>query len=72
MRIASDRDRKVASNETAAKKLREDIGKKNLSKELVGSRIKSECWDSMEVQKKEVSHIRGMASTAFYAAFMTF
>lgn len=56
---ATDRDRKVAFNEAAAKRLGEDIRKRNLAKELVGSRIKLECWDSMEVQKKEVSLAKG-------------
>lgn len=51
------RDRKVAANEAAAKKLGEDIRTRNLGKELIASRIKIECWDSMEVQKKQVSHI---------------
>ncbi|CAN0362423.1 unnamed protein product [Pylaiella littoralis] len=52
------RDRKVAANEAAAKKLGEDIRKRNLGKELIGSRIRIECWDSMEVQKKEVWRIQ--------------
>lgn len=54
--LSSNRDRKEAANEAAAKKLGEDIRTTNLGKELIGSRIKMECWDSMEVQKKEVSH----------------
>lgn len=45
----------MAANETAAKKLAEDIRTRNLGKELIASRIKTECWNSMEVQKKEVS-----------------
>lgn len=45
----------MAANEAAAKRLGEDIRKRNLEKELIGSRIRMECWDSMEVQKKEVS-----------------
>ncbi|CAM9456895.1 unnamed protein product [Scytosiphon promiscuus] len=52
------RDRKVAANEAAAKKLGEDIRTRNLGKELVGSRIKRECWDSMEVQNKEVWRVQ--------------
>lgn len=51
-----NRDRKVAANEAAAKKLAEDIRTRNLGKELIASRIKMECWDSMEIQKKEVGH----------------
>lgn len=47
----------MAANEAAAKKLAEDIRTRNLGKELIASRIKMECWDSMEVQKKEVGHI---------------
>lgn len=46
----------MAANEAAAKKLAEDIRTRNLGKELIASRIKMECWDSMEVQKKEVGH----------------
>lgn len=57
--LISNRDRKVAANEAAAKKLGEDIRTRNLGKELIGSRIKMECWDSMEVQKKEVSQTAG-------------
>lgn len=56
-RYVSARDRKVAANEAAAKKLGEDIRTRNLGKELIASRIKIECWDSMEVQKKQVSDI---------------
>ncbi|CAM9308631.1 unnamed protein product [Ectocarpus sp. 4 AP-2014] len=52
------RDRKVAANEAAAKKLGEDIRTRNLGKELIASRIKIECWDSMEVQKKQVWRIQ--------------
>lgn len=52
--IIFNRDRKVASNKAGAQRLAEDIRKRNLAKELVASRIKIECWDSMEVQKKEV------------------
>lgn len=48
------RDRKVATNEAAANRLRDDIKKRNLAKELVRARIKAECWESMDVQKKEV------------------
>lgn len=54
--LAPNRDRKVAANEAAAKKLAEDVRTRNLGKELIASRIKMECWDSMEVQKKEVGH----------------
>lgn len=63
-----NRDRKVAANEAAAKKLGEDIRTRNLGKELIGSRIKIECWDSMEVQKKEVSHAAA-GSTSPIAAY---
>lgn len=58
---ATGRDRKVTFNKAAAKRLGEDIRKRNLAKELVGSRIKLECWDSMEVQKKEVGFTKGFA-----------
>lgn len=58
---ATGRDRKVTFNEATAKRLGEDIRKRNLAKELVGSRIKLECWDSMEVQKKEVGFTKGFA-----------
>lgn len=53
--VCIHRDRKVASNKAAAERLGEEIRTKNLAKELVGSRIKLECWDAMEVQKKEVT-----------------
>ncbi|CAM9331513.1 unnamed protein product [Ectocarpus sp. 6 AP-2014] len=52
------RDRKIDANEAAAKKLGEDIRTRNLGKELIASRIKIECWDSMEVQKKQVWRIQ--------------
>ena len=45
----------MAANKAAAERLAEEIRTKNLAKELVGARIKSECWDAMEVQKKEAS-----------------
>ena len=48
------RDRKVAANKAAAERLADEIRTKNLAKDLIGSRIKLECWDAMEVQKKEV------------------
>lgn len=62
--MSSNRDRKVTANEAAAKKLAEDIRTRNLGKELIASRIKTECWDSMEVQKKEVGH--NSAEFAFF------
>ncbi|CAM9814816.1 unnamed protein product, partial [Discosporangium mesarthrocarpum] len=48
------RDRKIAANEAAANALRQRIKMQNLTKELIGARIKAECWDSMEIQAKEV------------------
>lgn len=65
--LSSNRDRKVAANETAAKKLAEDIRTRNLGKELIASRIKMECWDSMEVQKKEVGNHAAEITFSFVA-----
>ena len=50
----TQRDRKVSANEAAAKRLHGDIERKKLEKKLIASRIKAACWDSMEVQKREV------------------
>lgn len=52
------RDRKVAANQMAVNRLRMQIRRRNLAKELIRARIKQECWDSMEVQKKEVQYSR--------------
>ncbi|CAM9692261.1 unnamed protein product, partial [Choristocarpus tenellus] len=50
------RDRKIAANEKEAESLRQTIQGQNLTKELIGARIKSDCWDSMEIQAKEVTN----------------
>lgn len=55
--LVTARDRKVASNKAAAERLADEIRTKNLAKELIGARIKLECWDAMEVQKKEVRNL---------------
>lgn len=53
------RGRRAAANEARAGELRERIGKEKLAKDLVRARIKADCWESVEHDKKEVGGAGG-------------